>query len=111
MRGGFRGYRFGKEVGGGNPGCLRLNGDECETCGCRKGHRVDGRVSRDEFKLVFKVNSIHAGMRTGSDSIPRTKLEYTRFGSPTTSIRSNRFSISCQTIFNCSSASRMPTQR
>ena len=43
--------------------------------------------------------------------MPRTKLEYTRLGSPTTSMRSKRFRISSQMIRNCISASRMPTQR
>jgi hypothetical protein len=36
---------------------------------------IMGSASRGEFKLMFKVYSIHDGMRTGSDSMPRTKLE------------------------------------
>jgi hypothetical protein len=36
---------------------------------------VMASARRGEFKLLFKVYSIHEGMRTGSDSMPRTKLE------------------------------------
>jgi len=49
--------------------------------------------------------------RTGSLLKPRTKAERTRVGSPTTSMRSNRFRISSQSIFSCNSARRLPTQR
>jgi hypothetical protein len=40
-----------------------------------KAFGVMAAAARGEFKLVFKVYSIHDGMRTGSDSMPRTKLE------------------------------------
>src|SRR6267154_3486214 len=73
--------------------------------------RLEAWAASDSPISHSQYRSVHAGMRTGKDSMPRTKLEYTRFGSPTTSMLSKRFSISCHTIFSCSSASRMPTQR
>jgi hypothetical protein len=44
-------------------------------------------------------------LRTGSDSMPRTELEQTRFGWPTT------LDVSSQTVRSYYSASRLPTQR
>ena len=115
----------------GDFGASRLGGDDAETggvakapCGLGEARRVQGgaqgagpfmAVNPTDLSMVGQAARKHArpyaGMRTGRDSMPRTKLEYTRFGSPTTSILSKRLSISCHTIFSCSSASRMPTQR
>jgi hypothetical protein len=40
-----------------------------------KAFELMAAAPHGEFKLVFKIYSIHDGMRTGSDSMPRTKLE------------------------------------
>jgi hypothetical protein len=51
------------------------------------------------------------GIRTGRWLNPRTNADRMRVGLPTTSITLKRRRISSQRIFNCSSASRLPTQR
>src|SRR3977135_2843960 len=46
----------------------------------------DSQISHSQYW------SVHAGMRTGKDSMPRTKLEYTRFGSTPTPMWAKRLS-------------------
>ena len=60
----------------GDFGTPRLDGNDAEAGGPAKALRVDGFCKARRVKGgVQDSRSVHAGMRTGSDSMPRTKLE------------------------------------
>ena len=75
-------------------------------------HR-DRRASTREHKsdLLYERQADQPLMLTGIDRKPLRKLEYTRTGRPTTSIRMSRRRISSHSRRSCRSARRSPTHR
>jgi len=88
-------------------------GENCEIIVPKQKNRLLHFVDERHLSRSGRTNRAapYPGMRTIIDEIPCTKLENTRFGSSTSSMSGNRFTISSHRIVSCNSARRLPTQR